>query len=72
MVLLIGFSRVALAAHFVSDVVAGFVLGAAWLAAMTAIFRAWTVMSGAAPVRADQGLEPGQANKIAPSAASPG
>ncbi|MGO4598518.1 phosphatase PAP2 family protein [Terrabacter sp. 2RAF25] len=49
MVLLIGFSRVALAAHYVSDVVAGFVLGAAWLAAMTAIFKAWTVMSGAAP-----------------------
>ena len=67
MVLLIGFSRVALAAHFVSDVVAGFVLGAAWLAAMTAIFRAWTVMSGDAPVGPDQGLQPGQANQIAPS-----
>ncbi|WP_256796414.1 phosphatase PAP2 family protein [Terrabacter sp. Ter38] len=67
MVLLIGFSRVALAAHFVSDVVAGFVLGAAWLAAMTALFRAWTVMSGDAPVRPAQGPEPDHGNEIEPS-----
>jgi len=31
MVLAIGFSRVALAAHYVSDVLAGFVLGLAWV-----------------------------------------
>ena len=37
----IGFSRVALAAHFVSDVLAGFALGAVWLGLMTAIFRPW-------------------------------
>lgn len=41
MVLAIGFSRVALAAHFVSDVLAGYVLGAAWVAAMTAVFSTW-------------------------------
>lgn len=41
MVLGIGFSRVALAAHFVSDVAAGFALGAVWLGLMTAIFRPW-------------------------------
>ncbi|MDQ6746941.1 MAG: phosphatase PAP2 family protein [Candidatus Dormibacteraeota bacterium] len=41
MVLGIGFSRVALAAHFVSDVLAGFALGAVWLGLMTAIFRPW-------------------------------
>lgn len=41
MVIGIGFSRVALAAHFVSDVLAGFVLGAVWLGLMTAIFRPW-------------------------------
>ncbi|MEO7447890.1 MAG: phosphatase PAP2 family protein [Humibacillus sp.] len=44
-VVLIGFSRVALAAHFVSDVVAGFVLGAAWVAAMSAAFKAWRVLA---------------------------
>ena len=41
MVFGIGFSRVALAAHFVSDVVAGFALGAVWLGLMTAAFRPW-------------------------------
>jgi membrane-associated phospholipid phosphatase len=40
MVLAIGFSRVALGVHYVSDVVAGFVLGAAWVAAMAAVFNA--------------------------------
>lgn len=62
-VVLIGFSRVALAAHYVSDVVAGFVLGAAWLAAMTAAFNAWNVMSGGAPLDPSKGLarEPDEA-----------
>ncbi len=41
MILGIGFSRVALAAHFVSDVVAGLALGAVWLGLMTALFRPW-------------------------------
>jgi membrane-associated phospholipid phosphatase len=40
-VLAIGFSRVALGVHFASDVVAGYVLGAAWVAALTAVFSAW-------------------------------
>jgi len=40
-VLAIGFVRVGLGVHFVSDVLAGYVLGAAWVAAMTAAFRAW-------------------------------
>lgn len=38
MVLGIGLSRVALAVHYVSDVLAGYVLGAAWVIAMIAIF----------------------------------
>jgi membrane-associated phospholipid phosphatase len=39
MVLAIGFSRIALGVHYVSDVVGGFVLGAAWVAAMAAAFN---------------------------------
>jgi membrane-associated phospholipid phosphatase len=35
------FSRVALGVHFVSDVVAGVILGIAWVATTTALFSAW-------------------------------
>lgn len=34
-----GFSRVALGVHLVSDVVGGYLLGAAWVAAMTVAFN---------------------------------
>jgi undecaprenyl-diphosphatase len=46
MVLAIGFSRIALGVHYVSDVVGGFVLGAAWVAALTAAFNATGVDRG--------------------------
>ena len=46
MVLAIGFSRVALGVHYVSDVVGGYVLGAAWVAAMTAAFNVLGVDRG--------------------------
>jgi membrane-associated phospholipid phosphatase len=46
MVLGIGFSRVALGVHYVSDVLAGYVLGAAWLTAMIALFNQWQRESG--------------------------
>jgi membrane-associated phospholipid phosphatase len=39
MVLGIGLSRVALGVHYVSDVLAGYVLGAAWATAMIASFK---------------------------------
>jgi len=48
-VLAIGFSRVALGVHYVSDVVGGYVLGAAWVAAMVALFNAGPV-GNAGPV----------------------
>jgi undecaprenyl-diphosphatase len=40
-VLAVGITRLALGVHFVSDVLAGWALGAAWLGATTAAFRAW-------------------------------
>ena len=40
-VVAVSFSRVALGVHYVSDVVAAFVLGLAWLLLMAAAFTAW-------------------------------
>jgi undecaprenyl-diphosphatase len=41
LVLLVGLTRLALGVHFVSDVLAGWALGAAWLTVTTAAFRGW-------------------------------
>ena len=65
MVLAIGFSRVALGVHFVSDVVGGFVLGAAWVAAMASVFNTMRVERGRRPVDVREGLEPEQAPRLA-------
>jgi len=67
LVVAIGFSRVALAAHYVSDVVGGFVLGAAWLAALTALFSAWRLQRGRAPVAPAEGLAPEDAARLDPT-----
>ena len=40
-VLAIGFSRLGLGVHYLSDVLGGYVLGAGWLAVSTAAFAAW-------------------------------
>jgi undecaprenyl-diphosphatase len=61
MVLLIGFSRIALGVHYFSDVIGGYLIGGAWLFAMTAAFSAWRMEEGKPPVHPSQGLEPGLA-----------
>lgn len=58
LVLAIGFTRLALGVHFISDVLGGFVLGLAWLAASTAAFSIWRVERGRPPVDISEGLEP--------------
>ena len=58
LVLLIGFSRLALGVHYLTDVVAGFVLGVAWFAACVAAFSVWRIERGRRPVHAIEGLEP--------------
>ena len=64
MVLAIGFSRIALGVHYVSDVVGGYVLGASWVAAMAAAFNAMRVDRGRRPVDVREGLEPEQAPRM--------
>jgi membrane-associated phospholipid phosphatase len=59
LVLGIGFSRIALGVHYVSDVLAGYALGAAWVAAMTAAFNTWRAERGHPKADPNEGLEPG-------------
>lgn len=58
LVALIGFTRLGLGVHYISDVLGGFVLGLAWLVAMTAAFSIWRVERGRPPVEPTEGLEP--------------
>jgi undecaprenyl-diphosphatase len=64
MVLAIGFSRVALGVHYVSDVLAGYVLGAAWVAAMIASFNVWRQRDGLSSTHPEAGLEPEHADRL--------
>lgn len=68
LVLLIGFSRIALGVHFLSDVIGGFLLGAVWLAVTARAFEGWRERIGrraAAPLT--EGLEPEAAKDVQPA-----
>jgi len=59
LIALIGASRLALGVHFLSDVVAGFVLGVAWLVASVAVFEVWREERGRLPTEpTSEGVEP--------------
>jgi undecaprenyl-diphosphatase len=60
---LIGFSRLGLGVHYISDVLGGFVLGLAWLTASTAAFSLWRVDRGQPDVEPEEGLEPEAADR---------
>lgn len=64
LVLAIGISRLVLGVHYITDVLGGWVLGVAWLAASTAAFSIWKQNLGLRPVAASQGVEPSEAGKV--------
>ena len=66
LVLAIGFTRLALGVHYISDVLGGYVLGLAWLAASTAAFSIWRVERGWRPVEPIEGLDPEAATDLRP------
>jgi len=68
-VVAVGFTRLALGVHFLSDVLAGRALGAAWLVAMTAAFRGWQHEHVSATEEPLDPLDvpPSQAPHLAPS-----
>lgn len=70
LMLVIGFTRLALGVHYLTDVLGGYVLGVAWLAASTAAFSIWRVERGQRPVEAIEGLEPEAAQDLRPHQAA--
>nr|WP_230416731.1 phosphatase PAP2 family protein [Micromonospora tarapacensis] len=66
-VFLIGFTRVALGVHFLSDVVGAWLLGAAWLGVTAYAFRLWRLERGRPATSFTQGLEPEAAHEVAPA-----
>ena len=66
-VFLIGFTRVALGVHFLSDVIGAWLLGAAWLGVTAYAFQLWRVERGRPTAALTEGLEPEAAHDVAPA-----
>ncbi len=66
-VLAIGATRVLLGVHFVSDVLAGWLLGAAWLGVTAHAFRLWRRETGRPVAPVTDGLEPEAARDVTPA-----
>jgi undecaprenyl-diphosphatase len=67
-ILLIGASRMSLGVHFLTDVLGGYVLGAAWLIASVAAFEIWREDRGRRRTRPlEEGIEPEEAKVVAPA-----
>jgi membrane-associated phospholipid phosphatase len=63
--LAIGFSRLSLGVHFISDVLGGYVLGAAWLACSVAAFEIWREERGKRHTHlTEEGVEPEESKQL--------
>lgn len=68
-VVLIGFSRLTLGVHYISDVLGGYVLGVAWLVASVAVFEIWREERGRRPTHPlEEGVEPEESKHLADTA----
>ncbi|HET6209087.1 MAG TPA: phosphatase PAP2 family protein [Jatrophihabitans sp.] len=66
LVLLIGFSRIALGVHYLSDVVGAYLIGGVWFIGMASAFGAWRRETGRPAPSATEGLEPEQGDRLTP------
>ena len=67
-VLAIGITRIGLGVHYISDVLAGWLLGAAWLGVTAYAFRVWRREAGHPSAHVDDGLEPEAGPDMKPAA----
>ena len=68
-VLVTGFDRIALGVHFVSDVLAGWVVALACLAGTSEAFEVWRREEGRRPSTPEEGVEPEAAGALSEQAA---
>jgi len=69
LVFAIGLSRIGLGVHFLSDVLAGWALGLAWISATAYAFRVWRREAGHPTTSPAAGLEPEAAGDLTPAPA---
>jgi undecaprenyl-diphosphatase len=63
----VGFTRISLGVHFLSDVLAGWLLGAAWLGVTAYAFRVWRREAGHPVPALEDGLEPEAGHDLRPA-----
>jgi PAP2 superfamily len=70
LLVLVGFTRMALGVHYLTDVLAGWALGVVWLAVTAAAFHRWRQETGNDALALAEGLEPEAAAHRTPGLSS--